>query len=219
MRLLQELISTEISSFQGVASFTSSLTVKMPLGGSGLKWVWERPLGVVFDPTCSRELEGTLRSWSLLKQPSLLQMSWKRGRITFMKHDLHCPVAIWIHAPADIDPQIPLRIFLPHSASAWGGGWHRTKEGLTLSGECKGSAPDTVMHPALASSAVVGLLLHLNPKCVNLGSRIDSRFLVQNKQTNKWSGEGAKQWSSPQCHSERSFLFLFHPAKHNDILL
>lgn len=34
----------------------------MPLGGSGLKRVWKRPLGAVFDWTCSGELEGTLQS-------------------------------------------------------------------------------------------------------------------------------------------------------------
>lgn len=102
-----------------------------------------------------------------------------------MKHDRHCPVAIRIDTPADTDPQIPLRTFLPHGASACRGRWCRTKEGLTLSGRCRGSVPDIVMHPDLAPLAVVGLSFHLNPKRVHLGSRIDSRFLVKTKQKNR----------------------------------
>lgn len=37
----------------GCGSFTGSPTVMMPLGGSVLNWVWEKPLGLVFDGICS----------------------------------------------------------------------------------------------------------------------------------------------------------------------
>lgn len=80
-----------ISRFQGVASFSGSLTVKMSLGGSGLNWVWKRPLGVVFDRTCSEELGEPFGGWSVLRQTSLLQNPWGGGRrdgVIFRKHDM-----------------------------------------------------------------------------------------------------------------------------------
>lgn len=56
-----------------------------------------------------------------------------------------------------------------------------------LSGKCKGSAPDIVMHPHLAASAVVVLSSPLNPNRANLGPRIDSGFLSRNGVVRKLS--------------------------------
>lgn len=52
--------------------------------------------------------------------------------------------------------------------------------GSPFSGEDKGSAPNTVMHPHLTPLAVLVLSFHLNPKGANLGPRIESGFLSKN---------------------------------------
>lgn len=53
-----------IPRFQGVASFPGNLIVMIPLGVSGLNWVWKRPLPVAFDRTCSGKQEERSRGWS-----------------------------------------------------------------------------------------------------------------------------------------------------------
>lgn len=79
-----------------MASSAGSLTVRMPLAGSGLDWVSQRPLGVVSDRTCSSELGEPFRGWSVLRQPSRLQNPGGREGETgsFLGSMTHCPVAI-----------------------------------------------------------------------------------------------------------------------------
>lgn len=191
MRLLQELISTASLEFRvWLPSLAASL--KMPVSGSGLigsgrgLWVWsliglswrnQKNLSedeVSWDhPLCYRNFEGEEEETGSL--------------LGSMNHTVPWP-SDYMHQQ-NIGPQITIRTLLPNIASSCKEEqWKNCRnQGLMLSGECKASAPDIVMHPHLTHQTMVALSFHLNPKGVNLGPRIDSGFLSKNGVVGKLS--------------------------------
>lgn len=119
VRLWQELISTDSLEFR-VWLPSLAISLKMALGGSRLNWVWEWSLGMVFKRTCSGELEEPFRRRSVLRPPSLLQNPWKRKerRITFRRHEPHCPWPSDCMHQQTLVHRLTLRTLLPNSASA-----------------------------------------------------------------------------------------------------
>ena len=179
----------------GCGSFTGSPTVMMPLGGSVLNWIWEKPLGVVFNGICSGGLVEPFRGWSILRLPSQLAKSLRERTdrvITVKKHDPQC---LWGHLTTctsrhwstdttqDTWPTVPL-CDEGEAGKAQSQGRHA---GSPSSEECKGSVPDIVMHPHLTTWDVVAFIPPESQGC-EFETKDRLWFLVQ-----KWSGEGTKQ--------------------------
>lgn len=148
-----------------------------PLVVSRLNWVWEKPLGVVFDSICSGEQEH-FRGWCSSKTtlPACRILGEEEGETgSLLASMIHGGlVALWLHTPTDIGPQITRRTLFSQKCLCM---MVRKAEkvqsqgriiGSPFSGEGKGSAPDTVMHCHLTPLAVVVLSFLLNPKGANL---------------------------------------------------